>query len=74
MKTTEIVNDRQTGETQAITRLYLEDDHCFEADASVVAIRENSIAFALKTKERSTSGSMSGSIKPHRQPCLPNPA
>lgn len=45
MKTPEIVNGRQTGETQATTRLYLEDDHCFEADASVVAIRENSIAF-----------------------------
>ena len=26
------------------TRLYLRDDHCFEADAIVVAIRENSIA------------------------------
>ena len=26
------------------TRLYLQDDHCFEADAIVVAVRENAIA------------------------------
>jgi misacylated tRNA(Ala) deacylase len=27
------------------TRLYLRDDHCFETDATVVAVRENSVAF-----------------------------
>jgi hypothetical protein len=25
---------------RATTRLYLQDDHCFEADATVVAVRE----------------------------------
>jgi misacylated tRNA(Ala) deacylase len=30
---------------RATTRLYLHDDHCFEADATVVAVRENSVAF-----------------------------
>jgi misacylated tRNA(Ala) deacylase len=29
----------------ATTRLYLEDDHCFEAEATVVAVRENALAF-----------------------------
>jgi misacylated tRNA(Ala) deacylase len=29
----------------ATKRLYLEDDHCFEAEAKVVAIHDNSIAF-----------------------------
>jgi misacylated tRNA(Ala) deacylase len=27
------------------TRLYLQDDHCFEADASIVAVREDAVAF-----------------------------
>ena len=27
------------------TRLYLDDDHCLEAEATVVAVRETSIAF-----------------------------
>jgi misacylated tRNA(Ala) deacylase len=27
------------------TRLYWQDDHCFEADATVVAVRENAVAF-----------------------------
>ena len=27
------------------TRLYLQDDHCFEADATLVARRENELAF-----------------------------
>ena len=40
---------RRTGESEpmearATTRLYLLDDHCFEADAIVVAVRENSVA------------------------------
>jgi misacylated tRNA(Ala) deacylase len=30
---------------KATTRLYLQDDHCVEADASVVAVRENALAF-----------------------------
>jgi misacylated tRNA(Ala) deacylase len=32
-------------DTPPTTRLYLQDDHCFEADATVVAVRENSIVF-----------------------------
>jgi misacylated tRNA(Ala) deacylase len=32
-------------QTRATARLYLQDDHCFETDASVVAVRENCIAF-----------------------------
>ncbi len=36
---------RETSETHPTRRLYLQDDHCFEADASVVAVRDNSIAF-----------------------------
>lgn len=31
-------------QTPATIRLYLQDDHCFEADAIVVAVREDSIA------------------------------
>ena len=31
--------------TSATTRLYLQDDHCFEVDARVVAIKESSLAF-----------------------------
>src|SRR5262249_32747584 len=29
----------------ATTRLYLQDDHCFEADATVVAVHEHPLAF-----------------------------
>lgn len=32
-------------QTPPTTRLYLQDDHCFETDASIVAVRESSIAF-----------------------------
>jgi misacylated tRNA(Ala) deacylase len=32
-------------EALATTRLYLLDDHCFEAEAVTVAVRENSVAF-----------------------------
>jgi misacylated tRNA(Ala) deacylase len=32
-------------QTHATTRLYLEDDHCFEAEATVVAARESALAF-----------------------------
>ncbi|EFK96480.1 Alanyl-tRNA synthetase [sediment metagenome] len=32
-------------ETHATRRIYLNDDHCFEAEATVVEVRENSIAF-----------------------------
>ncbi len=32
-------------QTRATVRLYLENDHCFEADAKVVAVQEHSIAF-----------------------------
>ena len=31
-------------QTPATVRLYLQDDHCFEADAIVVAVREDSVA------------------------------
>jgi misacylated tRNA(Ala) deacylase len=30
---------------QATTRLYLDDDHCFQADARVIAVEENGLAF-----------------------------
>ena len=45
MKRPEIGFDSQPMEMRATTRLYLQDDHCFEADAGVVAVQENSIAF-----------------------------
>jgi Ser-tRNA(Ala) deacylase AlaX len=45
MNTTEIGSDSQPAQTFPNKRLYLEDDHCFEAEAKVVAVRENSIAF-----------------------------
>ena len=45
MNTGEIGSDRQPVLTHATKRLYLDDDHCFEAEANVVAVRENSIAF-----------------------------
>ena len=32
-------------QARATTRIYLQDDHCFEADASVIAVGENSVAF-----------------------------
>jgi Ser-tRNA(Ala) deacylase AlaX len=45
MNTTEIGSNSQPVQAHATKRLYLEDDHCFEAEAHVVAVRENSIAF-----------------------------
>jgi misacylated tRNA(Ala) deacylase len=45
MKVPEIGCNSQPIQTRATHRLYLQDDHCFEADASVVAVRENSVAF-----------------------------
>ena len=45
MNATEIGSDRQPAHPPGTKRLYLEDDHCFEAEAKVVAVRENSIAF-----------------------------
>ena len=33
------------GPAPSTTRLYLQDDHCFEAQASVVAVREDCVAF-----------------------------
>ena len=45
MKTPETCGDSLPMETHTTRRLYLQDDHCFEADASVIAVRENSIAF-----------------------------
>jgi len=43
--TTTIGGDIQPMQPHATKRLYLDDDHCFEAEAVVVAVRENSIAF-----------------------------
>jgi Ser-tRNA(Ala) deacylase AlaX len=37
-------SDSQPTQFQATKRLYLDDDHCFEAEAVVLAVRENSIA------------------------------
>ena len=37
--------DSQPVQPHATKRLYLEDDHCFEAEAKVVAVMDNSIAF-----------------------------
>jgi len=45
MKTPEIDGDSQPMPGRATERLYLQHDHCFEADASVVAVRENAVAF-----------------------------
>jgi len=45
MKRSEIGGDSQPMQTRATTRLYLQDDHCFEAEAIVVAVRENAVAF-----------------------------
>jgi misacylated tRNA(Ala) deacylase len=43
--TTTIGGDNQTMQPQITKKLYLEDDHCFEAEARVVAVQENAIAF-----------------------------
>ena len=43
--TTTIGGDIQPMQPQATKRLYLEDDHCFEAEAKVVSVGENAIAF-----------------------------
>ena len=45
MNTTNIGTGTQPMQLRATKRLYLADDHCFEAEATVVALRENSIAF-----------------------------
>jgi len=45
MNTAGIGSDSQLVQARATERLYLEDDHCFEAEATVLAVRENSIAF-----------------------------
>jgi misacylated tRNA(Ala) deacylase len=45
MNTAGIGSDSQLVQARATRRLYLEDDHCFEAEANVLAVRENSIAF-----------------------------
>ena len=45
MPTPEDNSESQPGQKHATTRLYLQDDHLFEADATVVAVRENSVAF-----------------------------
>lgn len=45
MNRSEIGGDSQPMQTRATTRLYLQEDHCFEAEAIVVAVRENAVAF-----------------------------
>jgi len=45
MRRSENGGGSQAMQTRATTRLYLEDDHCFEAEAIVVAARENALAF-----------------------------
>ncbi len=45
MTTTNIEGDNKPMQPHATKRLYLEDDHCFEAEAKVVAVRENSLVF-----------------------------
>jgi len=45
MNAPEIGSDSRPVQAQATKRLYLEDDHCFEAEAKVVAVQENCIAF-----------------------------
>jgi misacylated tRNA(Ala) deacylase len=45
MKTPQIEPKSQPMQTHATTRLYLHDDHSLEADATVVAVQENSVAF-----------------------------
>jgi len=39
------VNAHERVPAQCTARLYLQDDHCFEAEASVVAVRDTHIAF-----------------------------
>jgi misacylated tRNA(Ala) deacylase len=45
MKISGIDHNSQSAELLATRRLYLENDHCFETDAQVAAVRENSMAF-----------------------------
>jgi len=45
MNSVEIEGDSRPVQAIATKRLYLEDDHCFEAEAKVVAVLDNSIAF-----------------------------
>ncbi|MBP1732508.1 MAG: Ser-tRNA(Ala) deacylase [Deltaproteobacteria bacterium] len=45
MKTPEASGDGLLEMHTITRRLYLQDDHCFETDARVLAVRENSIAF-----------------------------
>ena len=39
------MNAHEHGPAQTTARLYLQDDHCFEAEASVVALRDACVAF-----------------------------
>jgi len=45
LKTSELGAHTQSTQARGTTRLYLEDDHCFEAEASVVAVRNDCVAF-----------------------------
>jgi misacylated tRNA(Ala) deacylase len=45
MKTSESHGETQPGRMCPTKRLYLQDDSCFEAEATVVAVRENAVAF-----------------------------
>jgi hypothetical protein len=45
MKTLQTNSDRPPMRTPPTTRLCLQDSHCFESDARIVAVRENYVAF-----------------------------
>jgi len=45
MNSAKIEGDSRPVQANATKRLYLEDDHCFEAEAKVVAVMDNSVAF-----------------------------
>jgi misacylated tRNA(Ala) deacylase len=45
METSESGSYTQPGQMGPTIRLYLQDAHCFEADATAVAVRENAVAF-----------------------------
>ncbi|NTV32309.1 MAG: alanyl-tRNA editing protein [Deltaproteobacteria bacterium] len=45
MNTAQMGFDSQPAQRRSTRRFYLEDDHCFEAQAKLIAVRDNSIAF-----------------------------
>ncbi len=45
MKTSEISSDEQPMQRLTTGRFYLQDSYCFEADATILAVQENALAF-----------------------------